>query len=142
MIWQRRVLFVDAAVQGWFRSREGVLDPSRAYSFVEATRIQQIEHYRRPSERLLPPDTGDGFMWRIQSMTRFEQRDGGVYLEVEAFTLTRDIPASVQWLVEPVVKRLSANSLATTLEKTRKAVSAQSVAMATRAGQDQKSGGQ
>jgi hypothetical protein len=66
----------------------------------------------------------------MQSIVRFEQRDGGVYLEIEAMTLSRDIPASLQWLVAPVVKRLSVTSLVTTLEKTRKAVSAQNVATA------------
>lgn len=138
MIWQRRVLFVDAAIQGWFRAHGGLADSRRGYSVVDATRIQQIVRYRHASERLLPPDTGSGFMWRIQSIIRFEQRDGGVYLEVEALTLTRDIPASLQWLVTPVVKRLSVNSLVTTLEQTRKAVGAQSVAVAMRAHQGQK----
>jgi hypothetical protein len=96
-----------------------------------------LKHYRHPSERLLPPDTGNGFMWRIQSIMRFEQRDGGVYLEIEAMSLSRDIPASLQWLVAPVIKRLSVSSLVTTLEKTRKAVSAQSSAVAMRARQAQ-----
>jgi hypothetical protein len=138
MIWQRRVLFIDAAIQGWFQAHEGFVDSSRGYSIVDATRLQQIEHYRHASERFLPPDTGDGFIWRIQSITRFEQRDGGVYFEIEAMSLTRDIPASLQWLVAPAIKRLSVNSLMTTVEKTRKAVSAQSVAVAMRAGQGQK----
>jgi hypothetical protein len=75
MIWQRRVLLIDAAIQGWFRAHEGFVDSGRGYSVVDATRIQQIEHYRHPSERLLPPDTGNGFMWRIQSIMRFEQRE-------------------------------------------------------------------
>ncbi|MBL8290479.1 MAG: hypothetical protein JNN08_01510 [Bryobacterales bacterium] len=137
MIWQRRVLFVHAAIQAWFQAHEGMVDACRGYTVVDATRVQQIQHFRQASERLLPPDTGDGFMWRIQSIIRFEQRDGGVYLEIEAMTLTRDIPASLQWLVAPVVKRLSVNSLVTTLEKTRNAVSAQKVAVAMRVRQGQ-----
>jgi hypothetical protein len=52
-------------------------------------------------------------------------------------SLSRDIPASLQWLVAPVIKRLSVSSLVTTLEKTRKAVSAQSSAVAMRARQAQ-----
>jgi hypothetical protein len=138
MIWQRRVLFINAAIQGWFRAHEGLVDSYRGYNIVDATRIQQIEHHRQASERLLPPDTGDGFMWRIQSIIRFEQRDGGVYLEIEAMTLSRDIPTSLRWLVAPVIRRLSINSLVTTLENTRKAVSAQSVAVAMRARQGQR----
>ena len=138
MIWHRRVLFIDAAIQGSFQAHEGLVDSRRGYSVVDATRIQQIEYYRHASERLLPPDTGDGFMWRIQSLIRFEQRDGGIYLEIEAITLTRDIPVSLKWLVAPVIERLSVNSLATTLEQTRKAVNAQSVTVAMRDRQGQK----
>jgi hypothetical protein len=52
--------------------------------------------------------------------------------------LTRDIPPSLQWLVAPVVEKLSATSLVATLEKTRNAVTAQSVAVAMRARRHQK----
>lgn len=122
MTWRRRVLFVSAAMQGWYRSNEFEVSPTRRYSVAESTRIQQIERYGHGSERYLPPDTGDGFIWRIQSIVRYEQRDGGVYLEIEAIALTRDIPASLEWMVSPVVRRLSMNSLTATLEQTRTAV--------------------
>jgi hypothetical protein len=130
MIWQRRVLFVNAAMQGRYRVHEFVVDSSRKYGVVDATLIQQIKEYRHPSEHLLPPDTGDGFMWRIHNISRYEQRDGGVYLEIEAMALTRDIPTSLGWLVTPVVNRLSINSLRTTLSQTREAVAAQRVTLA------------
>ena len=45
-----------------------------------------------------------------------------MYLELEAIALTRDIPASVAWMVNPVVNHLSFNSLTTTLRQTRDAV--------------------
>jgi hypothetical protein len=67
------------------------------------------------NQRLLPPDTGNGFIWRIRRATRYEERDGGVYLELRAMALTRDIPASVAWMVNGVVSHLSMNSLAATL---------------------------
>lgn len=137
MIWQRRVLFVHAAIHARFRAHHELVHSQRGYSVVDATSIQQIENFGRASERVLPPDTGDGFMWRVQSIIRFEERDGGVYLEIEAMTLTRDIPASLRWLVAPVVKRLSANSLVTTLEQTRQAVGAQSGAVTLLARQGQ-----
>ena len=70
-------------------------------------------------ERLLSPDTGDGFIWRIRSVARYEERDGGVYLELEAMAPTRDIPASLAWLVSQVVNHLSINSLVMTLRQTR-----------------------
>jgi hypothetical protein len=55
-------------------------------------------------------------------MARYEERDGGVYLELEAMALTRDIPGSLAWMVKPVVNHLSINSLTTTLRQTRDVV--------------------
>jgi len=130
MTWQRHVLFVNAAMQGHYRAHEIVIDSRRGYGVVDATRIQEIEDYGRPSERLLPADAGDGFIWRIRSISRYLERDGGVYLEIEAIALTRDVPSSLRWMVSPVVNHLSINSLTTTLSQTREAVGTQRVTLA------------
>ena len=55
-------------------------------------------------------------------MTRYEEREGGVYIEIEAIALSRDIPASLRWLVEPVVRRVAKASLTNSLQQTRDAV--------------------
>ena len=70
----------------------------------------------------MPPDTGGGFIWRIYSISRYEERDSGVYLEIEAIALSRDVPNSLRWLVNPVVNHLSVTSMSTTLRQTRDAV--------------------
>lgn len=125
MTWQRHVLFVNAAIQGWYRARDFVIDSRRGYTVIDSIRIQQIENYGHSDEHLLPPDSGAGFVWRVHCITKYEQRDGGVYMELEAIALSRDIPPSLRWLVSPVVNRLSINSLAMTLRQTRQAVKAQ-----------------
>ena len=122
MVWQHKVLFITAAMQGRYQAHDLMLGAHRGYSIAEAVEVREIESYRHPGERLLPPDTGNGFIWRIRSMARFEERDGGVYLELEAIALTRDIPASLAWMVNPVVNHLSVSSLTTTLRQTRDAV--------------------
>src|SRR5581483_4751422 len=122
MVWQRKVLFVSAAMQGRYRARDVLLDPARGYSTAETVEVREIAEFGHPGQRLLPPDSGSGFLWRLRSVARFEERDGGLYLELEVMALTRDIPASVAWMVNPVVNRLSINSLATTLRQTRDAV--------------------
>jgi hypothetical protein len=127
MVWQRHVLFVNAAMQGQYHARDVLVNSHRGYTIVDATTLQQIEEYGRPGEHLLPPDTGGGFIWRIYSISRYEERDGGVYLEVEGMVLSRDIPGSLRWLVNPVVNHLSVNSLTTTLRQTRDAVGRQQV---------------
>jgi len=122
MVWQRKVLFVSAAMQGHYQANDVMLDAHRSYSVAEAAEVREIAAYGHSDERLQPPDTGRGFLWRIRSVARYEERDGGVYLELEAMALTRDIPASLAWMVTPVVNHLSINSLTTTLRQTRDAV--------------------
>ena len=128
MTWQRHVLFVNAAMQGRYQAHEFVVGSHRGYSIVDATSIQEIEAYGHSDQHLLPPDNGNGFIWRIHTISRYEERDGGVYLEIEAMVLSRDVPASVRWMVNPVVHRMSINSLTTTLRQTRQAVNKEPVA--------------
>jgi hypothetical protein len=122
MLWRHKVLFITAAIQSEYLGHHVKVDRLREYNVADTVRVQEIEHYGRPEERLLPPGTGSGFIWRMHSIARYEERDGGVYLELEAIALTRDIPASVRWFVNPVVNHLSVNSLTTTLQQTRDAV--------------------
>ncbi len=61
-------------------------------------------------------------IWRLFGITRYLERDGGVYLEVEVIGLSRDIPASLRWLVEPIARRISRGSLSTSLRQTENAV--------------------
>ena len=137
MTWQRHVLFVTAALRARYRVQDFDLDAHRGYSVADTTSVQEIENYGRPSEHLLPSNTGSGFIWRIHSISRYEERDGGVYLEVEAIALTREIPGSLRWLIAPVVNHLSINSMSATLSQTRQAVGEHIVTLASR----RKSGG-
>jgi hypothetical protein len=124
MIWQRKVLFVNAALAVHFHVNDIALDEHRGYNAADSVQVQEIEDYGRRSEHLLPVDTGSGFIWRLRSIARYQERAGGVYLELEVIALTRDIPSSLRWLVNPILNRLSTNSLTTTLRQTREAVRA------------------
>ena len=122
MVWTKHILFVDAAVEGEYDARDTLLESGRGYSVARTARMREIEDYGKIGERYLPPGQGNGFLWSIESIARFEARDGGVYLELEAIALTRDIPFSLRPLVNPIVNRLSVSSLTTTLLQTRDAV--------------------
>jgi len=69
-----------------------------------------------------PPDSGYGFLWRLYSYWRFQERDGGMYIECRAISLTRDIPATLGWIIEPMVRTLPRESLIATLKATRDAL--------------------
>jgi hypothetical protein len=98
------------------------VDRTRWYSRSYSTQIQEVEEAGKPGERLLPPGKDHGFLWRLYSYWRFVERDGGVYMECEAVSLTRDIPTGLGWLIEPVIRQLPRESLLNTLRKTREAL--------------------
>jgi hypothetical protein len=92
---------------------------TRWWSRSRSTRIAEIQNPGTPSERALPPDTGNGFLWRLNSYWTIQERDGGTYVECEAISLTRDVPRGARWLIEPIVRTLPRESLADTLRVTR-----------------------
>jgi hypothetical protein len=87
------------------------------------TRISEVEDAGKPAEKVRPPDTGYGFMWRLYSYWRFEEFENSTYIECRAISLTRDVPAALAWIIEPIVLKLPRESLKTTLEATRRALS-------------------
>ncbi len=98
------------------------IDRTRCHSRSYSTRIAQVDNPGRTNERELPVGNDNGFLWRLYSYWRFQERDGGVYLECEAISLTRDIPTGLGWLVEPVIRDLPKESLVRTLTATRRAL--------------------
>jgi hypothetical protein len=98
------------------------LDETRWYSITHTKRVQEVRHYGQADEQELPPDHGSGFIWRLYSVAKYEQRDGGTYVEVEAIALSRDIPLALRWAVNPIVRRVSKNSMLLSLQQTRDAV--------------------
>jgi hypothetical protein len=98
------------------------IDDRRWYSITHTTRVQEILHYGRSDEQELPANHGSGYLWRLYSVARFEERDGGVYVEVEAIVLSRDVPIALRWVVNPIVRRVSRNSILLSLQQMETAV--------------------
>lgn len=88
------------------------------------TRIAEVENAGTESEQVSPPDSGYGFLWRLYSYWRFQERDGGVIAECRAISLTRDVPFGLGWAIEPIIQKLPRESLINTLEATRFALHA------------------
>jgi hypothetical protein len=116
--------FVTAAISSEYASHTVQVDPHHWYTITYSTRIQQIDDYGKARQHELPPDQGAGYIWRLYSIQRLEEKDGGVYSELEAIALSRNVPFELQWLVRPILQHLPRNSMIGTLEKTRNAVSA------------------
>jgi hypothetical protein len=105
----------------YFRDSE-----SQAHSRSSAVRIAQVENPGKGDEREKTPGDDDGFLWRMETWWRMVEVDGGVYVQSEVVSLTRDIPAGLGWLIGPFVTSIPKESLTFTLEATHKAVAAKS----------------
>jgi hypothetical protein len=122
MVLMNKAVVMKMALDGDFQSHYVPAGPGRSYSVSQTTRVQEIENYAQPSERRLPADHGSGYIWRLFSITRLEERDGGIYIEVEAMGLSRDVPAALHWAVDPIIRRVSKGSLTTSLRQAQEAV--------------------
>ena len=90
----------------------------RSYS----TRIAEVQDAGKSGETVLSPDTGHGFLWRLYSYWTFQETDGDTCIECRAISLTRDIPTSLKWIIQPIVRSLPKDSLVNTLAATRRAL--------------------
>jgi hypothetical protein len=104
------------------------VDEHRWYAYSNTTQIREFAQFGTPEEHLLPEGEGTGLIWRLSSITRLEERDGGVYAELEGYALSRDIPAVLRLFVNPIVRRVSRDSVATSLHQTKVAIEAHKVA--------------
>ena len=100
------------------------LDRGRWTCRSRTTRIAEVQGAGTPKEKVLLPDTGYGFLWRLYSYWRFQERDAGVYVECRAISLTRDVPSGLGWAINPIINKLPKESLTNTLVATRLALHA------------------
>jgi hypothetical protein len=107
------------------RVRYRSLDPTRWTCRSYTTRIAEVEYAGTTRERVLPPDTGNGFLWRLYSYWRFQEIKRGVYVECRAISLTRDVPLGLGWMLQPIIQKLPKESLINTLAATRRALQAE-----------------
>ena len=112
-------LFAKTALTSEWNDRYTRADDRRWCSIAYIARVEEIEDHGSPGKRKLPPTEGSGYIWRLYSFSRFEQRDDGVYVELEVIALSRDIPGELRWLIDPIVKRASRGSLFTSLIEIR-----------------------
>jgi hypothetical protein len=93
----------------------GHLDVQHGYSISRSNRISEIDDPGTASEHALTPAEEHGFLWRLNTYWSYEQRDGGLYLQIEAVSLTRSIPHGLAWAIRPYVESIPRESLEFTL---------------------------
>jgi hypothetical protein len=82
--------------------------PTLATARTVATRIEEVG--------------GDdhGFLWRLHSYWRYEECAGGVMVELQSLTLSRDVPSLLRPIASPLVRRVARESMVRTLEALRR----------------------
>ncbi|HEV2222361.1 MAG TPA: hypothetical protein VGR84_05105 [Candidatus Acidoferrales bacterium] len=96
-----------------------VLNSSHAWSRSRSTEIREVAGWGKPGEHDLPVGHDDGYLWRMNTYWRFLQKDGGIYVECQSISLTRDIPVGLGWLIGSYVESIPRESLEFTLGATR-----------------------
>jgi hypothetical protein len=105
----------------------GRLDAHRGYSASRSTSISEIDAPGTPGGRVLPGAEEHGFLWRLNTYWTYEERDAGLYMQIESISLTRSIPTGLGWLIRPFVESVPRESLEFTLRSTCNALKSKSI---------------
>jgi hypothetical protein len=80
-----------------------------------STRISEVD-----KGETLPPGTGNGYLWGLNTYWLLVPRPGGLYMECRTISLSRDIPTGLGWLIKPMVHSASRDSLREMVEEARR----------------------
>jgi len=89
---------------------------------ADANEIREVKNAGRRDEQRLPPGRDSGYLWRASTFSYFEQRNDGVYMEMETLGLSRRFPPMIGWIIEPIARRLGRRSVERSLAEFRAAV--------------------
>ena len=115
----RRTKFVTVVYDTEYDVDYRRLSKDRALSNSISTKVVEIENAGTPRERALPEGDDHGYMWRLNSYWRYKQIDGGVLVEIESLTLSRDLPAIIGSLIRPIITSTARESMTRTLASVR-----------------------
>jgi len=94
----------------------------KAHSRSSAVRIAEVGNAGKSDEREKTPGADGGYLWRMETWWRMQEGDGGVYVQSEVASLTRDVPNGLGWMIKPFITSIPRETLKFTLEAARKAV--------------------
>lgn len=102
----RHVLIASPTYNANFDIQFFPVDGDREYSRSYSTRIAELVNAGMPDESEKPIGIDFGYLWRLNTYTRYEERDGGVYIQIEFISLSRGVPAIFAWLVNPYIRSI------------------------------------
>jgi hypothetical protein len=114
---------ITVVLDGYFEVIETPIGNTRMESASRSTRIAEVVNPGAPDEHESAEGDDHGYMWRLNSYWRLEEKDGGVYVQNESITLTRSVPVLLAWLINPLTKSIPRDVIIHMLTDTQKAVS-------------------
>jgi len=100
----------------------GRLDAQHGYSISRSTKISEIDSAGTARERALNAEEEHGFLWRMNTYWSYEEREGGLFIQIDSITLTRSVPTGLGWAIGPFIESIPRQSLEFTLRATRDAM--------------------
>ncbi len=118
----KKQVVVPIVLDAEYRVQAGLTGAGTGYSISRSTHIWEIDSPGTTHERRMTEGDDDGFLWRLNTYWSFVEAPDGLFIECEAISLTRDVPAGLAWLIAPVVQDMPRDSLKFTLTATRNAL--------------------
>jgi hypothetical protein len=119
----RKQMIVPIVLDTQYDVQMGMTGETAGYSISRSIHIWEVDNPGTAKERRMTEGNDDGFLWRLNTYWSFVEVQGGLLIECEAISLTRDVPAGLGWLVAPVIQDMPRDSLKFTLTATRNALS-------------------
>jgi hypothetical protein len=113
---------LTVVLDGTFRVTFGRRDALHKFSASASTGISEIASTGSTREHAIAPGADHGFLWRTNTFWSYEERDGGLYLQIESVSLTRSIPFGMAWVIRPYTETIPRDSLTFTLNAARRAL--------------------
>jgi putative flippase GtrA len=120
----RRKAIVTAAYNTEHQIDFDKVSETRAVSRSISTRIAELRDVGTAREHEVSAGEDRGFMWRLYSYWRYDAVPGGVVVQLESLTLSRDVPWAVSPIASPLINRIARESMVRTLTSLRPMFSA------------------
>lgn len=115
---------IKAGLLGEFRTNYFQSNAGTGYSITEATQLTELQNPESPDEKALSLSAAHGYVEKVLTIVKYKESTQGVSVEVETLTLSRAMPASLRWLVAPLIQRFSRQTMNETLVRLRDKIKA------------------
>jgi hypothetical protein len=117
---ERKQQFVPAVFDVQDEAHYRQLAPGKWICRAYANDIREVQDAGSSKEKDSPLGEGLGLLWRFNAFWSLEASGSGVLAECRTISLSRAIPSGMGWIIKPFIQNVPRESLASTLQNTRK----------------------